>query len=87
MSLINSLQNAKDINDVREILSTHFRRINQKDEVFILNSFNSFLIFNFVFSKADFTPLMWASRENHIQILTTLLEYGADVNDQTEVFY
>jgi ankyrin repeat protein len=30
---------------------------------------------------------MWASKENHLQILIALLEYGADVNAQTEVFY
>jgi hypothetical protein len=29
---------------------------------------------------------MWASKENHLQILIALLEYGADVNAQTEVF-
>jgi hypothetical protein len=28
---------------------------------------------------------MWASKENHLQILLALLEYGADVNAQTEV--
>lgn len=28
---------------------------------------------------------MWASKENHLQILIALLEFGADINAQTEV--
>lgn len=33
MSLVKSLQNAKDMEDVRDILSTQWNKINRKDEV------------------------------------------------------
>jgi hypothetical protein len=47
--------------------------------------FGSSLVSSFSFSpQTDFTPLMWASKENHLQILLALLEYGADVDAQTE---
>jgi hypothetical protein len=67
--------------DVREILSAKFHQINHKDEVY------PFHVPSYPPThQVDFTPLMWASKENHLQILIALLEYGADVNAQTEVF-